>query len=82
MECSFALTGKGYVLIAADQTAARSIVKMKHDEDKVKPLGPHLLMTYSGEPGKPMNWLRDQFNNMTDLRVCNSQVTLYNSLNT
>jgi len=56
MECSFALTGKGYVLIAADQTAARSIVKMKNDEDKVKPLGPHLLMTYSGEPGaRPSN---------------------------
>ncbi|KAH7106347.1 proteasome component Pre1 [Auriculariales sp. MPI-PUGE-AT-0066] len=51
MECSFALTGKGYVLIAADQTAARSIVKMKNDEDKVKPLGSNLLMTYSGEPG-------------------------------
>ncbi|EJD41521.1 proteasome component Pre1 [Auricularia subglabra TFB-10046 SS5] len=51
MECSFALTGKGYVLIAADMTSARSIVKMKHDEDKVKPLSPHLLMTYSGEPG-------------------------------
>ncbi|TFK45698.1 N-terminal nucleophile aminohydrolase [Heliocybe sulcata] len=51
MECSFALTGKGYVLIAADTTAARSIVKMKADEDKIKSLGPHLLMAYSGEPG-------------------------------
>lgn len=51
MECSFALTGKGYVLIASDMIAARSIVRMKQDEDKVKPLGPHILMTYSGEPG-------------------------------
>ncbi|KAF5323091.1 hypothetical protein D9611_009379 [Ephemerocybe angulata] len=51
METSFALTGKGYVLIAADTTAARSIVKMKVDEDKIKALGPHLLMAYSGEPG-------------------------------
>ncbi|KAH8833706.1 20S proteasome subunit [Flagelloscypha sp. PMI_526] len=51
METSFALTGKGYVLIAADTTAARSIVKMKTDEDKIKTLSPHLLMTYSGEPG-------------------------------
>lgn len=51
MECSFALTGKGYVLVAADTTAARSIVKMKTDEDKIKTLSPHLLMAYSGEPG-------------------------------
>ncbi|KAH6910857.1 proteasome component Pre1 [Coprinopsis sp. MPI-PUGE-AT-0042] len=51
METSFAITGKGYVIVAADTTAARSIVKMKVDEDKVKALGPHLLMAYSGEPG-------------------------------
>jgi len=51
MDCSFALTGKGYVIVAADTTAARSIVKMKVDEDKIKALGPHLLMAYSGEPG-------------------------------
>ncbi|KAK1227491.1 Proteasome subunit beta type-4 [Marasmius sp. AFHP31] len=51
METSFALTGKGYVLVAADTTSARSIVKMKVDEDKIKDLGSHLLMAYSGEPG-------------------------------
>jgi len=52
METSFALTGKGYVIMAADTTAARSIVKMKVDEDKIKTLSSHLLMAYSGEPGK------------------------------
>ena len=52
MECSFALIGKGYVIVASDTTAARSIVKMKSDEDKTKTLGPHLVMTYSGEPGE------------------------------
>lgn len=51
MEVSFALTGKDYVIIAADQNAARSIIKMKGDEDKIKALGSHLLMAYSGEPG-------------------------------
>ena len=51
MECSFALTGKDYVIVAADTTAARSIVKMKIDEDKIKTLSPHLLMAYSGESG-------------------------------
>lgn len=51
MEVSFAITGKGYVILAADQNAARSIIKMKADEDKIKALGSHLLMAYSGEPG-------------------------------
>jgi len=52
METSFALTGKGYVIVAADTTAARSIVKMKDDQDKIKELSSHLLMAYSGEPGQ------------------------------
>ncbi|KAK7061195.1 proteasome subunit beta [Favolaschia claudopus] len=51
METSFGITGKGYVIIAADTTSARSIIKMKTDEDKIKTLSPHLLMAYSGEPG-------------------------------
>ena len=51
MECSFAITGKDYVIVAADTTSARSIVKMKIDEDKIKTLSPHSLMAYSGEPG-------------------------------
>ncbi|KAG9313745.1 nucleophile aminohydrolase [Chiua virens] len=51
MEISFALTGKGYVIVAADTIAARSIVKMKNDQDKIKELSSHLLMAYSGEPG-------------------------------
>jgi len=51
MDISFALKGKGYVIVAADTTAARSIVKMKSDEDKIKSLSEHLLMAYSGEPG-------------------------------
>lgn len=51
MDISFALTGKGYVIVATDTTAARSIVKMKSDEDKIKVLSPHLLMAFSGEPG-------------------------------
>ena len=38
MQFSLALTGKGFVLIAADQTVIRSIVKMKNNEDMVKPL--------------------------------------------
>jgi len=51
MESSFALIGKGYVIVAADMNATRSIVKMKANEDMTKVLSPHLLMAYSGEPG-------------------------------
>ncbi|KAJ3926241.1 MAG: 20S proteasome subunit [Lentinula lateritia] len=51
METSFAITGKGYVIVASDTTAAQSIVKMKTDDDKIKAVSPHLLMSYSGEPG-------------------------------
>lgn len=51
MDSSFAITGKGYVIVAADMTAARSIVKMQSNEDKIKVLGSHLLMAFSGEPG-------------------------------
>ena len=52
MDCQFGLIGKGYVILAADTNAARSIVKMKVDEDKIKVLSPELLMSYSGEPGQ------------------------------
>jgi len=51
MDSSFALVGKGYVIVAADMNAARSIVKMKGDEDKIKQLSTHLLMSFTGEPG-------------------------------
>jgi len=51
MDSSFAITGKGYVIVAADMTASRSIVKMQTNEDKIKVLGSHLLMAFSGEPG-------------------------------
>ncbi|KAG8806965.1 Proteasome subunit beta type-4, partial [Serendipita sp. 399] len=56
MEVAFALTGKDYVIVAADQNASRSIIKMKGDEDKIKVLGSHLLMAYSGEPGDTLQF--------------------------
>jgi len=51
MDSSFAITGKGYVIVAADMTASRSIVKMQSNVDKIKVLGTHILMASSGEPG-------------------------------
>ena len=52
MECSFGITGKGFSIIASDSNAARSIVKMKGDEDKMKVLSKHLVMAYNGESGE------------------------------
>lgn len=42
----------GYVLLASDMQAARSIVAMKKDEDKMKVLGTHQVLAYNGEPGQ------------------------------
>ena len=52
MECQFGITGKGYTIIASDCNAARSIVKMKGDEDKIKELTQHLVMAVNGESGE------------------------------
>lgn len=51
MECLFGITGKGFTVIASDGNAARSIVKMKSDEDKQKVLSQNLVMAFSGESG-------------------------------
>ncbi|KAL9933352.1 hypothetical protein V8E36_008070 [Tilletia maclaganii] len=51
MESLFGITVKGATIIASDCTSARSIVKMKSDEDKQKSLSKHLVMAYSGESG-------------------------------
>ncbi|OXG52513.1 20S proteasome subunit beta 4 [Cryptococcus neoformans] len=56
MECSFGITGKDYVILASDMGAGRSIVRMKSDENKLKTLGPHLAMAFSGEPGDTNNF--------------------------
>ncbi|EDP44799.1 hypothetical protein MGL_1281 [Malassezia globosa CBS 7966] len=51
MECLFGITGKGYTIIASDGNAARSIIKMKSDDDKQKVLSKRLVMAYAGESG-------------------------------
>ena len=52
MECSFAIAGKDYALIAADTMAARSIVKMKGDEDKMRVISNNLVFAYNGDSGE------------------------------
>ena len=48
MECTLALVGDGYTLVAADRNAARSIICFKKDEDKVTVLDSHKIMGSSG----------------------------------
>lgn len=56
MECLFGITGKDFTLLAADTTAARSIVVMKGTEDKTRTLNDHTVMVFSGEPGDTVNF--------------------------
>jgi len=51
MECLIGLRFNDFVLLAADTIDARSIVVMKHDENKFFPLSGKLLMAVSGEAG-------------------------------
>ena len=48
MECTLALVGDGYTLVAADRNAARSIICFKKDENKVTVLDSHKIMGSSG----------------------------------
>ncbi|KAJ3329893.1 Proteasome subunit beta type-4 [Blyttiomyces sp. JEL0837] len=51
MEILLGITGKDFVLTAADSTSARSIVIQKQGEDKSRILNDHNLMVFSGEAG-------------------------------
>ncbi|KAL8582957.1 hypothetical protein ACOMHN_006501 [Nucella lapillus] len=51
MECLIGIQGKDFILIASDTISARSIVKMKNDQDKMFQLNDTLLMAIAGEPG-------------------------------
>ncbi len=56
MEALIGITGKDFVLLAADRTAARSIVVMKHGEVKFRDLGASTAIAYSGEAGDAVNF--------------------------
>ncbi|KAJ3385447.1 Proteasome subunit beta type-4 [Entophlyctis sp. JEL0112] len=50
-EVLLGITGKDFVLTAADSTAARGIVVQNRGEDKSRALNAHNIMLFSGEPG-------------------------------
>jgi len=49
MDSAIGFIGKDYVLLAADSSQARSILKMKGDVDKLFPIDSHKLFALSGE---------------------------------
>ena len=70
MECTLALVGDGYTLVAADRNAARSIICFKKDEDKVTVLDSHKIMGSSGairRPAVPSRRRRDSSPGMMDV---------------
>eukprot|EP00286_Rhodomonas_abbreviata_P000709 CAMPEP_0181288156 /NCGR_PEP_ID=MMETSP1101-20121128/177_1 /TAXON_ID=46948 /ORGANISM="Rhodomonas abbreviata, Strain Caron Lab Isolate" /LENGTH=179 /DNA_ID=CAMNT_0023392249 /DNA_START=108 /DNA_END=643 /DNA_ORIENTATION=- len=50
MDSVFGLVGDGFAIIAADASAARSILVFKHDEDKIMELDSHKLLVSAGTP--------------------------------
>ena len=70
MECTLALVGDGYTLVAADRNAARSIICFKKDEDKVTVLDSHKIMGSSGairRPAVPSRRRRDSSPGMMEV---------------
>ncbi|XP_041358029.1 proteasome subunit beta type-2-like [Gigantopelta aegis] len=51
MEFLIGIKGKDFVLTACDMVAARSIVVIKQDQDKMFKLSDKLLMSVTGQPG-------------------------------
>nr|QBH72692.1 proteasome subunit beta type [Franklinothrips vespiformis] len=51
MECLLGLACKDFVLIAADQTNAHSIIVMKNDENKLFKISNQMVMGITGESG-------------------------------
>ncbi|KAJ2003385.1 Proteasome subunit beta type-4 [Coemansia thaxteri] len=56
MDAQFAISGRDFVISVTDKGVARSIVKMKHNEDKTWQLSSHTLMSVSGEAGDTANF--------------------------
>jgi 20S proteasome subunit beta 4 len=51
MDCLFGIQGTDFCILAADTLISRSIVAMKHDECKYRPLNPSSGVVFMGESG-------------------------------
>mmetsp|Transcript_21175 Transcript_21175/g.49744 ORF Transcript_21175/g.49744 Transcript_21175/m.49744 type:complete len:195 (-) Transcript_21175:67-651(-) len=51
MDTVIGCVGKGFSMLIADKTQARSILTYKHDEDKITALNKHVMAAAAGEHG-------------------------------
>jgi 20S proteasome subunit beta 4 len=49
MDCVFGISGKDFVILAADKSVAQSIIKMQDDDEKIVPLGDNQLIAAVAE---------------------------------
>jgi len=56
MDSVFALLGKDFAVVAADASAARSILVFSHDQDKIVKLDEHKLLVAAGTPADCSNF--------------------------
>jgi len=56
MDSVFGFVGADYVLLAAESSHSRSVLKMKIDEDKIMPIGNFKLLAACGEAGDRTNF--------------------------
>jgi 20S proteasome subunit beta 4 len=56
MDSVFGLIGDGFAILAADASAARSILVFKQDEDKIIELESHKLLVGAGTPADTVNF--------------------------
>lgn len=71
MEALIGITGKDFVLVAADVVVARSIVVMKSGEDKSRDLNEHITMLFSGEAGDTVQFAEYIQRNVQLYGICN-----------
>ena len=49
MDCVFGITGKDFVILAADKSVVQSIIKMQDDDEKIYKIGDSQLLSAVGE---------------------------------
>ncbi|KAJ2226812.1 Proteasome subunit beta type-4 [Coemansia sp. RSA 485] len=73
MDALFAIAGKDFVISVSDTSNARSIVRMKNNQDKTYKLSSHTLLAACGESGDTANFAEYIQGNVRLYSVRNSQ---------
>lgn len=71
MDCALGLTGKDFVMVATDCTVARSIVAIKHDEDKIYDLDETKVLATAGDQASRTAFAEYVQKNMALFRIRN-----------